>query len=566
MPVSQISPPPKPESEQLRRADCPVCGSRRICYAFSHEEARVVRCPDCRLMFLNPQPSDSDLAAIYNADYYLGGNSPEEKEATRAMKRATARDYLHEIARYRGPHGGRLLEVGCGDGEFLVEAEAVGYDVTGVDWSKTACEDTQKYLAKGKVYRGDLADQPLEEHSFDVCVLADVIEHFRDPIGTLELIHRLLKPGGVIFIATPSLASWSARFLRRNWMEWKREHLTYFDPQTIQTALFQTGYHQAIVQPGWKFLSFEYIARHYERFPVPRTSKLVENLRRWLPKAIKNQCRRVVASGMLVVARTCERPATRSLSVIVPAYNEAATFKELMEAVLQKEVPGLNIEVIIVESASKDGTREIALEYQNHPRVRVILEDRPRGKGHAVRTGLAAATGDFILIQDADLEYDLDDYDALLEPLINGREAFTLGARHGGGAWKMRQFTGQPLLSAGLNFGHWFFTTLVNVLFFQRLKDPFTMYKVFRRDCLFGLRFECNRFDFDYELLVKILRKGYRAVELPVNYRSRSFKEGKKVSMVADPINWVMACLKLRVARVNPMAEVEEARLAAQKS
>src|SRR5207247_2270934 len=128
--VSQISTPPKPESEQLRRADCPVCGSRRIRYAFSHEEARVVQCPDCRLMFLNPQPSDADLAAIYNANYYLGGESEEARAATQTMKRATARDYLREIERYRGPHGGKLLEIGCGDGDFLVEAEAAGYHVS----------------------------------------------------------------------------------------------------------------------------------------------------------------------------------------------------------------------------------------------------------------------------------------------------------------------------------------------------------------------------------------------------------------------------------------------------
>ena len=93
-----------------------------------------------------------------------------------------------------------------------------------------------------------------------------------------------------------------------------------------------------------------------------------------------------------------------------------------------------------------------------------------------------------MLIQDADLEYDLEDYDALLEPLAAGREAFVLGSRHGGNAWwKMRQFAGQPLASLPLNCGHWFFTTLLNVLFRQQLKDPFTMYKVFRRDCLFGL-------------------------------------------------------------------------------
>jgi glycosyltransferase involved in cell wall biosynthesis len=234
-----------------------------------------------------------------------------------------------------------------------------------------------------------------------------------------------------------------------------------------------------------------------------------------------------------------------------------------MEAVLQKEVPGLDIEVVLVESNSTDGTRQLAQKYQDHPRVRLVLEDKPSGKGHAVRTGLAQAKGDFILIQDADLEYDLEDYDALLEPLVSGREAFTLGARHGGAAWKMRRFAGQTLLSSLLNVAHWGFTTLLNVCFLQRLKDPFTMYKVFRRDCLFGLRFECNRFDFDWELLIKLLRKGYQPLEMPVNYRSRSFKEGKKVSLFRDPISWLKICAKLRFTRVDPMEEVDRQRRAA---
>jgi hypothetical protein len=124
----------------------------------------------------------------------------------------------------------------------------------------------------------------------------------------------------------------------------------------------------------------------------------------------------------------------------------------------------------------------------------------------------------------------------------------------------MRKFDGQPLLAAVLNLAHIGFTALFNVCYFQRLKDPFTMYKVFRRDCLYGLRFECNRFDFDWELLINLVRKGYRPFEIPVNYRSRSFKEGKKVSMFRDPITWVVACLRLRVRKFDPLAVVEKSR------
>lgn len=513
-------------------------------------------------MFSNPQPSDPELAAIYSADYFLGAATAEGRAATREMKRATARQYLAEIQRYAGAATGRLLEIGCGDGDFLVEAEAAGFHVTGVEYAPAACAQARARLARGTIVCGELETAGLDAAQFDRCVLSDVIEHVRDPLAFLREIHRLLKPGGVIFIATPSLASWSARLLREDWMEFKPEHLTYFDPKTLETALFRTGFHQVLARPGWKVLTFDYVAKHFERFPVPVFTPLLRFLGGLLPAGVRKKERRVVASGMAVFARKTAVVERRKLSVVLPAFNEARTFVPLVEAVLAKEIPGLDVEVVVVESNSTDGTRELALKYQDHPRVRLVLEDRPRGKGHAVRAGLAQATGDFILIQDADLEYDLEDYDALLEPLIAGRAAFTLGARHGGSAWKMRQFTGQPLLSTALNAGHWFFTTLVNVLFLQRLKDPFTMFKVFRRDCLFGLRFECNRFDFDYELLIKLLRKGYQPLELPVNYRSRSFKEGKKVSLIGDPISWLKVCARLRCTRLDPLAEIERARAA----
>jgi hypothetical protein len=122
----------------------------------------------------------------------------------------------------------------------------------------------------------------------------------------------------------------------------------------------------------------------------------------------------------------------------------------------------------------------------------------------------------------------------------------------------MRQFTGQHGLSLFVNLGHWFFSTLINVLFFQRLRDPFTMFKVFRRDCLYALEFECDRFDFDFELLIKLIRKGYHPVELPVNYRSRSFKEGKKVRLFRDPLTWLQALWRLRFSKIDPLAVIEQ--------
>lgn len=239
------------------------------------------------------------------------------------------------------------------------------------------------------------------------------------------------------------------------------------------------------------------------------------------------------------------------LSVIVPAYNEAETFAKTMELVLAKEIEGVDIEVIVVESNSTDGTREQAQTYGERARVTVVLEDRPRGKGHAVRRGLQSATGDFVLIQDADLEYDVDDYEALLEPLRRYRADFVLGrrvSRHRG--WGLRHFGRRDPLSLLMNVGHLLFLGLFDAVYGVRLHDPFTMYKVFRRDCIEGMLLESDRFDFDWELTAKLIRAGYHPVEVPVSYQSRSFSEGKKIRLLRDPLSWVRACVRYRFSRI----------------
>lgn len=237
----------------------------------------------------------------------------------------------------------------------------------------------------------------------------------------------------------------------------------------------------------------------------------------------------------------------RTLSVIVPIFNEAATLRTALDAIVAKTVAGWELELIFIESNSTDGSRAIVETYRSHPRVKIILEDKPRGKGHAVRAALAQATGGFILIQDADLEYSLDDYEKVLLPLAVGTHTFVLGSRHNpGDGFAMRKFNDQPVHAFILNSAHWTFTLLIDVSLGIWLKDPFTMYKVFRRDALNGITLKCNRFDFDWELLIKLIRAGHRPVEIPISYTSRSFKEGKKVRMFRDPLTWLVAWAKSR--------------------
>lgn len=236
---------------------------------------------------------------------------------------------------------------------------------------------------------------------------------------------------------------------------------------------------------------------------------------------------------------------TPLLSIVMPVYNELSTFQQCFDQVFHKKIEGVNKEIIVVESRSTDGTRDLVKGVSHLPGVRVIFQDKPMGKGNAVRAGLLESKGDIILIQDADLEYDVNNYEALLEPILEHQTSFVLGSRHTGN-WKMREFNDQPVTASVFNFGHILFRGLLNLLYGQSLKDPFTMYKVFRSECLKGIHFECNRFDFDFEIVIKLIRKGFSPIEVPVSYKARSFKEGKKVSFWRDPWTWLRALIKYR--------------------
>jgi len=236
-----------------------------------------------------------------------------------------------------------------------------------------------------------------------------------------------------------------------------------------------------------------------------------------------------------------------TLSVIVPVFNERDSVQTVLDQLAAKRIPEILMEIVVVESNSTDGSHEIVKAFDNREGFRVIFEDKPRGKGHAVRTGLAEATGDIILIQDADLEYSLDDYEKLLLPILNGKAEFVLGTRHSKGKRHMRQFTTDNHVAVLFNLAHWAFTAVLNVSLGTKMTDPFTMFKVFRRSCLNGITLECNRFDLDWEIVMKLVRAGHIPLEIPISYQSRDFKEGKKISMWKDPPTWLRAWWKYAV-------------------
>ncbi len=533
---------------------CLICGGKKIYYNFSIEKYRIEECADCRIMRLNPQPTDEELASIYHTNYFLTGHDEvNDFSHVSKLKSSTADYYLDLLQAYTAaPLTGCLLEVGCGQGDFLLQAAKRGLAVTGVEYAPPLAEIAAKNLGnKGQIICGEITQLPCSAAQFDYIVFVDVIEHVRDPREFLRHAYSLLKKNGVAVVITPSTDSFLARSMKNKWMEFKPEHLWYFSTATFRRLLYSEGFGQTKALKAKKTLSMDYITEHFNRYPVQPFTWLLQFTRRLFPRFIRKYPIHINAGSLMMLARKQEIHPTRKLSIIMAVYNEENTVRQTIESVLAKKIDTISIELIIVESKSSDNTRHILREYEGKDRIKIIYQDHPYGKGNAIREGLSFISGEFILIQDADDEYDFEDYDALVAPLISGEATFVLGARHGGRTWKMRQFNGKPLAGHLLNLGHWFFTLLINVFFGVRLKDPFTMFKVFRVDCLHNIKLECNRFDFDFELLIKLIRTGHKPIEIPVNYRSRSFKEGKKIRVVRDPLTWLYAIIKFRLQKMN---------------
>lgn len=223
------------------------------------------------------------------------------------------------------------------------------------------------------------------------------------------------------------------------------------------------------------------------------------------------------------------------LSVIMPVYNEIDTIREIITRV---DSVGLADEIIIVDDGSTDGTRDILPDIaEQHPHVKLILHEKNCGKGSAVRTGIAAATMDLVLIQDADLEYDPEDYVDLLKPIKAGKADVVYGSRFLGGPRKAAMFWHMVANKT--------LTLMTNILYNSILTDMETCYKVFKRELIQSIPLRAKRFDFEPEITSKLLKRGVRIYEVPISYDSREYSEGKKIGL-KDAFEAVWTLLKYR--------------------
>ena len=221
------------------------------------------------------------------------------------------------------------------------------------------------------------------------------------------------------------------------------------------------------------------------------------------------------------------------ISVVIPMFNEEATVATTIARV-RKELDGRDSEIVVVDDGSRDGSREVVRPLEG---VRLIEHEHNQGKGAALRTGFAAVTGDVVIVQDADLEYDPRDYPKLLEPILDGRADVVFGSRFLGGPHRV------------LFFWHYLankcLTWLSNMFTNLNLSDMETGYKVFRREVIDRIRIASDRFNFEPEITAKVAKGGWRVYEVPISYSGRTYEEGKKIGPM-DGLSALWAILKYR--------------------
>jgi len=219
-----------------------------------------------------------------------------------------------------------------------------------------------------------------------------------------------------------------------------------------------------------------------------------------------------------------------TLSIVIPAFNEKNTIRDVIDAVLAAPY---RKEIIVVDDGSTDGTRDI-IQNIGHPEIKTILHEKNSGKGRSISTGFANATGDIILIQDADLEYDPAEYTVLLQPILSGKADVVYGSRFSGhGAHRVLYFWHY--------IGNRFLTLLSNLFTDLNLSDMECCYKVFTKKALEGIQINESRFGFEPEITAKIAKKKLRIYEVPISYYGRTYEEGKKIGW-KDGL-WALWCI-----------------------
>jgi hypothetical protein len=515
----EFQPTPAVNASRSRRrfVRCPACQADAARYLFHKVGVRFVRCGACDMVYVNPS-CESPINYFDIDGVRRFANDRDRQLAIEGFGRLLDR-LAQEWVRLRGVPLTRTLLLGRYLRGFrdLEGARRAGLEFPEVNaamFSELALESNIDWAA------------PYLARAPQVVILHELLEACRDPGAVLQKLSTQL-PRETLFVVTyTNVDSIPARVMRRYWPPFFEVKAAFFSPHNLAELM---GRFDLVLREQFPLMvthTVDYVAERLA--PNKRAASILRS------GPAKRAAVPLRAGNWVSLFTRWDRPVEaghEKLSIILPVFNEARSVAQVLDTILAKSLP-IARELIIVESNSTDGTREIVKSYEGRAGVRVLYEERPQGKGHAVKTGLAAVTGTIVLIQDADFEYDVEDYDALLEPILQHKATFVLGSRSLGlDDWKVRRFGTGATKALALNVAQLFFAWTFNVLYRQHATDINTMYKVFRTECLAGIDLESDGFNLDIELACKLARNGHSPMEVPVNYVARGFDEGKKITL-----------------------------------
>lgn len=537
---------------------CFNCGSHssKIKYHFKEDQKKIIQCASCGIMVLDPFPTEEALKSVYNDLYFNNDKLVENSSSTSniygysdyiAERINKQRGYNHILEKTRSlmiasAAPPPLLDYGCGLGFFIDSAYDYGFDPNGVEFNPYAIDYIRRRYSY-KVFKNE--EFGASEKKYDVVTLFDVIEHVRDPLQLINDARTKLNDNGLLILTTMDSESIVSKMIGSHLKDFRRtsEHIYFFSRKNLPSLMMRYGFEiLEIASHGHSFELNHLVKRVNTSFPaiacvfspllkifpfLGRINIYVNPFTKFILYARKRN-----EYGRVKLER-------KKLTIVVPVYNEQLYIKKILEKLLAVEL-GLEKEIIVVNDGSVDGTADILREYESPDKRVKIIHKINEGKGSAVAKGIQASTGDFVIIQDADLEYNPEDIPLLLDVMIKTGANVVYGSRYRG---KYRK-AGYFINTVANNFLT-FLTNLVNNL---NLSDMETGYKLFNGNLIRSIKISSKRFDFEPEITCKVSRYKTAIYEVPISYNARTYYEGKKIKF-KDGVQAIFAIIKYGVLK-----------------
>ena len=485
----------------------------------------IVRCKRCRLVYVNPQPKESDVLSSY---INMKDNLYVKQEKGR---RLSAKRILNKIERFKKV--GNILDIGCSAGFLLDEARKREWKVYGIEPSEWASDYAKNNLKLNNIYNIKSFKDFSRPAFFDVIVIKDTLEHVIDPAQLLCDARQILKPDGILYISTPDISSMAAMILRARWWGIKNHHLYYFAPKTIKSLLNKCGFNVAKISRQIRFFQIGYILNasaisktSFYKFLKKYLQKLP--LKRFiLPIDLKDQVevfakkqRKLCYIDELELDNSRAICKESKVIVVLPAYNASKTLKRTLADIPKDCVD----DIILVDDKSTDNTLKIAESLG----IRTFSHETNRGYGGNQKTCYKKALeldADIIVMVHPDYQYDPKMISELIKPIKSQKADAVFGSRMmKGGALE----GGMPLWKHNANI---LLTAFENVCFGTYLTEYHSGFRAYSSKLLNSINFEKNSdgFIFDTEIIAQTLLKGFKIKEIPI--RTRYFDEASKINL-----------------------------------